>query len=92
MEKFANKHAPTLFTQLLNSITNRNSVQTKERHELQRKRTVVQVNIYTSKFLMARINKYTFLLLLLSFQETVIIFFLNHLPQSNHLPKVFITK
>lgn len=45
MEKFANKHAPTLFTQLLNSITNRNSVQTKERHELQRKRTVALLHI-----------------------------------------------
>ena len=45
MEKFANTHAPTLFTQLLNSITNRNSAQSKERHELQRKRTVALLHI-----------------------------------------------
>lgn len=45
MEKFANTHAPTLFTQLLNSITNRNSAQSKERHKLQRKRTVALLHI-----------------------------------------------
>ena len=45
METFANIHAPTLFTQLLNSITNRNSAQSKERNELQRKRPVVLLHI-----------------------------------------------
>lgn len=45
MEKVANTHAPTLFTQLLNSITDRNSAQSKERHELQRKRTVALLHI-----------------------------------------------
>ena len=34
MEQIAHTHAPTLFTQLLNSITNRNSAQSKERQKL----------------------------------------------------------
>lgn len=45
MEKFANIHAPTLFTQLVNSITNKNGAQSKERHELQRRRTVALLHI-----------------------------------------------
>ena len=44
-KQFANTHAPTLFTLLLNSITNRNKAQRKERHELQRQRTVALVHI-----------------------------------------------
>lgn len=45
MEQFAHTHAPTLFTQLLNSITNRDSAQSKERLELQRKGTVTLLHI-----------------------------------------------
>ena len=45
MEQFANTHAPTLFTLLLNSITNGNSAQSKERDQLQRKRTVALLHI-----------------------------------------------
>ena len=35
MEQFAHTHPPTLFTQLLNTITKTNSAQCKERQELQ---------------------------------------------------------
>ena len=44
MEQFAHTHAPILFTQLLNSM-NRNSAQSKERQELQRKGTVALLHI-----------------------------------------------
>ena len=45
MDQFAKRLAPALFTQLLNSITNRNSAQSKERQELQRKRTIGLLHI-----------------------------------------------